>query len=191
MNKWTMRLWLFLSAALMALPGLQARPLAIILLRHAEKSAYETDPHLSVRGHERAHALTRFLTNNAAVARLGQPTALFACRPARLCQSQRPRETMEPLAAQLKVPIQSPYEAKQYAALASHVLMGKEWNGKVIVICWVREYLPELAAALGVRPEPRAWKANVFDEAWVVEYRGVHPSLQIVRQRLLAGDRGR
>jgi len=43
--------------------------------------------------------------------------------------------------------------------------------GKTVVICWTHEWLPELAAALGVSPKPSKWKNKVYDEVYVITYR--------------------
>ena len=163
-----------------------ARPAQIILLRHGEKPADESNPHLSVEGRARAQALVSFLTTSAGLITNGLPVALFAAQPTRHGHSLRTHETLEPLAKHLKLRIQSPYPAKDYSALARHLLRHSAYDGKVVVVCWVHEYLPEFAAALGVRPAPAPWRGNVFDHVWVITYRDGEATLTSLPQKLPA-----
>ena len=70
-----------------------ARPAQIILLRHGEKPADESNPHLSAEGRARAQALVSFLTTSPGLMTNGLPVALFAAQPTR---SQQPRPTASP-----------------------------------------------------------------------------------------------
>jgi len=181
-----------LGIALVSLFGLScaptalARPAQIILLRHAEKPAEEANPHLSAEGRARARALVSFLTTTPGLITNGLPVALFAAQPTRHGHSLRTHETLEPLAKQLKLRIQSPYPAKDYPALARHLLRHSAYDGKVVVVCWVHEYLPEFAAALGVSPTPAPWRGNVFDHVWVITYRDGEATLTSLPQKLPA-----
>lgn len=179
--------WLVVFALSLVVSG-AARPAQVILLRHAEKPDNEFDLHLTERGRERARALVGFITTTPAVTNAGLPSVLFATKMTHTGKSQRPRETLEPLAAQLKLTIQTPYLAADYRELARHVLTGPEYDGKTVVICWVHENLPELAAAFGIKPAPPSWKSRVFDRVWVIRWHEERPELQILPQRLLPGD---
>jgi len=165
-----------------------ARPARIILLRHAEKPPSESNVHLSRRGEERARALVGFLTTSPALTTNGLPAALFAPRIKRHGRGPRPYETLEPLAKHLKLLVQTPYAAEDYAALARYVLQDHACDGKTVVICWVHDFLPELAEALGVRSGPTRWKKTVFDRVWVVSYHDKWASLAVLPQNLLPGD---
>jgi hypothetical protein len=44
-----------------------------------------------------------------------------------------------------------------------HADLVDTYVGKTVVICWNLEEIPQLAAALGVAPEPPKWKSSVFD----------------------------
>jgi len=70
---------------------------------------------------------------------------------------------VRPVAAALKVAVQTPYRGKDYAAVAVQILSNSAYVGKTVVICWNLEEIPQLAAALGVAPEPPKWKSSVFD----------------------------
>lgn len=181
------------SILLLLFLGIQtvwARPAQIILLRHAEKPDGEANVHLSDRGRERARALVGCLTTNRTVITNGLPAALFAPRISPRGKARRPYETLEPLADHLKLTIQMPYRAEDCKTLAKNVLNEKAYEGKTIVICWVHDYLPELAQALGVKPKPAKWKSSVYDCFWVVTWKGKETVLASLPQHLLPGDAG-
>lgn len=188
MRRPRLRAWQPALLALVLASSASARPAQVILLRHAEKPANEADIHLSERGRERAQALVGFFTSNPAVTNRGAPSMLFAPQVTHRGHSRRPGETLEPLAKQLGVSIRTPFLAADYARLAQQVLTSPECDGKTVVICWVHEYLPELATALGVKPTPPRWKDHVFDRVWIIHGREDKTKLKDVPQRLLPGD---
>ncbi len=191
MNRTRFHIWLCWLLGVLLLPAVLAHPARVILLRHAEKPAEESDPHLSARGRQRADALAAWLTTNAVLTDRGLPAVLFASQVTDHGHGQRPRETLEPLAKKLGLPIQTPFRSENYHALARVVQDSQECDGKVVVICWVHEHLSKLAAALGVKPAPATWKGSVYDRAWVLDWKNDQPRLRVVPQRLLPGDRKR
>jgi hypothetical protein len=146
------------------------RPAQIILIRHADKPPDPKDPHLSRAGVQRAERLVSFITTDPVMTRFGLPVAVFATRTTKDDNGQRTQETVAPLARVLKLPVQTPFLGKDYAALASLILAAPAYAGKTILICWNHEAIPQLAAALGVKPEPPKWKASVFDQVYVISY---------------------
>jgi hypothetical protein len=158
------------------------------LIRHAEKPRDESNVHLSATGRERARALVKLFTTTPALTTNGPPVALFAARQVSRSKSQRPQETLKPLAKHLNLHVLTPYTATEYAALAKKVLDDPAYDGKTVVICWVHDYLPQLAEELGVQPRPASWKSTVFDRVWVIAYRGEQALLTILPQALLPGD---
>ena len=191
MYKASWRVGLTMLLGLLVAVSASGRPSQVILLRHAEKPDDESNTHLSERGKERAQALVSFITNNAALTNHGSPPVLFATRAMRLSHSRRPIETLEPLAQQLKVPVQTMFPASEYRALARYVLASPDCDGKTVVICWVHDYLPELAQALGVRKSSLKWKSTVFDRVWTITWEGDKAALKDLPQRLLPGDKKR
>jgi hypothetical protein len=178
---------LILLSFLIACTGL-ARPARVILLRHAEKPADESDVHLSERGMTRARALPAFLATEAVLGTNGQPAALFAPKVTRRGHASRPYETLEPLADRLKLSVQTPYGPSDYAALARHILSDPNLDGKTVIVCWIHDYLPALARALGVKPKPARWKGNVYDHVWIATYKDRDAVLADLPQSLLPGD---
>ena len=182
-------LWLFIGLLLTATAV--AQPARIILLRHAEKPANESDIHLSERGQQRAHALAGWATNSPAWGTNDQPSAVFACKPTTKARSLRPIETITPLAERLKLNVQTPYPAKDPSALAQLILKDPALKGKTVIICWARDELPELAGCFGVKSGPVKWGKNVFDRFWLITFSGASPELKDRPQRLLADDASR
>jgi len=179
---------LILLLLLIAAEAVLARPARVILLRHAEKPPDESHVHLSGRGESRARALVALLATKQVLGTNGSPAALFAPKVTSRGHSLRPSETLEPLAEHLKLSIQTPYGPSDYAALAKHVLSDPGLDGKTVVICWIHNFLPALAKALGVKPEPARWKSSVYDRVWVITYADHRAVLAKLPQNLLPGD---
>jgi hypothetical protein len=157
------------------------RPAQIILIRHADKPADPEDPHLSQAGVQRAERLVSFITTDPAMTRFGLPVAVFATRTTKDNNGQRTQETVAPLARALGLPVQTPFLGKDYAALANLMLAEPAYAGKTVLISWNHEEIPQLAAALGVTPEPPKWKASVFDQVYVISYHGGQAELATSR----------
>ena len=147
-----------------------ARPARVILLRHAEKPQNPADTHLSDQGRLRAEALAFCLTTNTVLLADGLPVALFATKFAHSSDSQRPFETLQPLATKLNLAIQTPYARRNHAELVKSILNNLDYENKTIVICWVHDFLPDLARELGVKKVPAEWRSDVYDRFWVVTW---------------------
>ena len=150
---------------------LPAGPSRIVLIRHGEEPSNAADPHLSKDGRARAKAFVEFMTHDPAMLRLGTPAAIFATETTKDNNGQRTQETITPLASALRLPVLTPYHSKDYEKLAKRVLSDPSLTGKTVVICWNHEWLPQLAAALGVNPEPTGWKGKVYDVVYVITYK--------------------
>jgi hypothetical protein len=146
------------------------RPAQIILIRHAEKPRDPDNPHLSEAGARRAEQLVSFVTTNPGMKTFGLPVAVFATKTTKDGNGQRTQETLAPLARALRLRVQAPFTGKDYESLAKLVLLQPKYAGKTVLICWNHEQLPELAAALGVAPEPPKWKDGVYDLVYLIAY---------------------
>src|ERR1035441_4090635 len=179
---------LILMILLVVTETVSARPARVILLRHAEKPPDESTIHLSERGQSRARALVTFFEVRSVLGSNGPPAALFAPKFTRQGHSRRPYETLEPLADHLKLSVQMPYGPSDYAALAKRVLSDPALDGKTVIVCWIHDYLPALAKAFGVKPEPARWKGSVYDRVWIITYEDHHAILADLPQKLLPDD---
>ena len=179
-----MKQYLLVLALVWMVQGGLAQPAQIILIRHAEKPADPEALHLSTEGQKRAKELPRFLTTDPVLTQHGLPVALYAAHTTKHGHGQRTEETIAPLARDLHLPILSPYLSEDYAALAKSILSNRAYRGKTVLICWVHEYIPQLAAALGVSPEPPRWKGEVYDRVYLISYHGGKAILQDLPQKL-------
>ena len=174
---------LFLAAAMA-----QAQPALVLIIRHAEQPHERTAFSLSVKGQERAMAFVPFFTQTPELVYQGLPTSLFAAKIGPGEFIHRTLETITPLSNHLRVLADAHYAKWNYADLAQEVLTNLKYERKTVLICWDHEYIPRLAAALGVYPQPPSWPENVFDRVWIITYRGGQASLVNMPQRLLFGD---
>ena len=175
--------YLAVVLALLA-PPQATRPAPSILFRHAEKPADEANPHLSPEGVRRARLLVGFLSADSVVNRYGKPVALFATRTTRDGDGQRTQETVAPAAAALKLRVQTPFVGKDYKQLARLILGNKAYAGKTVLICWNHDVLPDLAAELGVSPQPPGWKGKEYDHVYVITFRGKAATLTVMAENL-------
>jgi hypothetical protein len=163
--------------------SLPAGPGRIVLIRHGEEPSDVGDPHLSKDGRARAKAFVEFMTHDPAMVRLGKPAAIFATETTKDNNGQRTQETVAPLATALRLRVLTPYHSKDYDKLAKRLLADPSLAGKTVVVCWNHEWLPQLAAALGVTPEPTKWKGKVYDLVYVITYKDHHAVLTTTQYR--------
>jgi hypothetical protein len=139
----------------------------ILVIRHAEKP--ESGSGLNAAGEARAKAYVNYFRHFTLD---GQPLKLdhlFAARDS--TASHRPRLTLEPLAKDLGLTIDSRFSDNQFRALARDI-QGHP-HGTHILICWHHEEIPQLLGALGADPNqllPRGkWPDDVF--GWLIQLR--------------------
>ena len=174
----------------------------IMLIRHAEKPAKDSTPFgvtskgerskesLEVRGWQRAGALATLLAPSSGHlqhASLAKPQYLFASKPLRRRGSRRPVETITPLAQKLAVRINTSFQRAEVESMVEEVVLCKG----VVLICWQREYIPEIASQiLGDHVAPPAWPEDCYDMIWVFDLLPSRSkySFRQVPQKLLAGD---
>ena len=156
-------------------------PAHIILIRHAEEPTDSSNPHLSKKGEVRANRLVEFMTHDPAMIRLGSPVAIYATETTNDNNGQRTQETVAPLAKVLNLDVKTPFHSKDFDKLATQVLSDRSLDGKTVVICWNHEYLPQLARALGATDAPSKWKGKVYDQVFVISYRGGKATLTTTR----------
>jgi len=155
-------------------------PSVILLMRHGE-DAGQRDFNLNPRGYQRAAALPKLFGS-----RLPKPQVIIATRASK--GSNRPIETVEPLAKALNLPIDNRFRDDDFAALAHDLLTDERYEGKTILVCWHHGSIPKLAKALGVKGAPK-WPDRQFDHVWVIEPKRKSTRFEDVPQKLLDGDR--
>jgi broad specificity phosphatase PhoE len=130
----------------------------VLVMRHAEKSDDPLDPDLSEAGRDRAQKLARYIPVT-----FGKPKFLFATAISK--HSRRPIETLEPLAQECNVGMDTSFADQDYGALAHTLRKTPAYDGALIVVCWHHGNIPSLARALkanaGDYPDP--WDPSVFN----------------------------
>ncbi|NYF80991.1 histidine phosphatase family protein [Granulicella arctica] len=162
-------------------------PATIYLIRHAEKLT-DGESDLSATGFKRAAVLANLFappSGERTAPALATPQVLFATHASK--HSNRPVETITPLAAALHLPIHSDILNEDYAALAHELLSGR-YAGEVVLVAWHHGKLPELATALGAVPPYTPWPDTQFDRIWRIDYVNGKATLTDLPQELLPGD---
>jgi hypothetical protein len=159
-----------------------ATPAQVILIRHAEKPIIGGET-LSLRGRERTWALVPFFYGNPAVLSYGLPAAIYATK------SVSTLLTVKPLAEKLALPVVDKFTSEQVQTLVKDVLNNPDYEGKMVVICWSCEEMPQIASLLGVKKPPKRWPDKTYDRMWVLSYDDESKvSLKDLPQKLLYGD---
>ncbi|MBV8634978.1 MAG: hypothetical protein JO002_10845 [Burkholderiaceae bacterium] len=175
----------------------------IMIVRHAEKPAASGNPQgvnpdgeqdsesLIVAGWQRAGALAvLFAPSHGALQSpaLATPGFLFASGVAKHSDSERPQETITPVAAKLGLTINTQAlkgQEGQVAALAMAC-------GGVALIAWEHQNIPLIANAImgDETSVPQTWPGDRFDLVWVFDWDHANKRYVFsqVPQQLLAGD---
>ena len=138
----------------------------ILVIRHAEQSDSGGD--LSDAGNARANTYANYFKNFTTDGRPLKLDYLFAAANSRV--SLRPRLTIEPIAKELDLVIDTRFKNRQFQELADEIQRRPHGN---ILISWHHGKIPQLLRALGADPKsllPNGkWPNDVFD--WVIELR--------------------
>jgi hypothetical protein len=124
--------------------------------------------------------------------RFAVPAYLLASKPSP--SSNRPVETITPLAQALNLPIAARHADKNYGKLANQILNSPAtYGGKVILVCWHHGKIPKLIAALGVPAvQLKPWQhldPAVFDLIFQITWNeSGQANLNVGHQELLFGD---
>jgi hypothetical protein len=179
--------FLVLLAGLAFNARLEATPAQVIIIRHAEKPS--TGNELNAQGWRRANALVGFFEKNPAVTRYGTPVAIYAMDPGDEDGSERPIQTVTPLAKDLGLAIQHPFPKNDLDKLVKAVLENPDYNQHMVLICWEHHVIPDLVETFGWEDAPKKWPGSVFDQAWVLDFsQDQVVSFQDVPENVLPGD---
>jgi len=170
----------------------QAMPAQVIIIRHAEKYEDRRQIHLTPKGRTRALALVELFQSDPRVLEFGRPAAVIAQSPSAKKASRRCLETVEPLAAALRLPVISQFTYGQAGELVHWLKDQRQYDGKAVLICMQHMEIDELAQALGVADlRPRIWPHETYDRLYILTYDpkdGRLLSFRNLPQRLLFGD---
>jgi broad specificity phosphatase PhoE len=202
MNTKLWRRWLLLSVLVLCAgraigqdaPRNTKYPQQILLIRHAEKTGDKDDVHLSEPGKERAKVLAKLFTKtDKGPAPFPIPDFIIAAHDSK--DSQRPRQTVTPLAMYLKLPLDDTYYSsakagkKGAAELRDELFKNPKYAGKTVLISWRHSKLPDLARVLKADNAPETWGDNVYDRVWQINYDDTGKATFVDRpQRLMPKD---
>ena len=180
----------------------------VMLIRHAEKPGEPPPPHgvdkhgdhdpesLSVHGWQRAGALACFFAPTHGPLQsplLTTPAVLYAAAPEDSkgssdgSKSERPLETITPLAKKLGLTIDTNFTKGQEAQVAEAAMA----EGGVVLVCWQHQDAHLIANAIlgDDTTAPQKWPGDRYDIVWVFDLQpGGSYSFTQVPQMLLAGD---
>jgi len=139
----------------------------ILVIRHAEQP--DDGDSLSPAGDARGKAYVNYFKTFTIDGRPLKIDYMFAAADSR--SSRRPRLTLEPIARELGVTIDTRFRNKQFLELADEI--ERRPHGTNILICWHHGKIPELLRSLGADPgnllPNDRWPDDVFD--WLIELR--------------------
>jgi hypothetical protein len=171
-------------------------PQTVLIIRHAEKTGEKGDIHLSKKGVERADVLHKLFEMSKERAK-PFPTPDFIFAAANDKSSQRPLETVTPLAKSLKLTIHEKFDSKLPKAeektgmhkLRDEIFGESKYFGKTILVSWRHKSICELAKTLKATNAPTKWEDEVFDRVFQISYddQGT-ATFANLPQRLLPGD---
>lgn len=144
-------------------------PSKLIVLRHAEKTGKKSDTGLSPAGTARADRLATYIPQS-----FGKPDFLLAAATSK--RSRRPVETLEPLAAALRLAIESEFDDSDVKKLVRALRDDPSYRGKRGVISWRHSDIPRLVSALGAADDVLPdWHEDDYTTIVVIDYRDGHP----------------
>jgi hypothetical protein len=174
-----------------------------MVIRHAEKPADTGSPFgvtvdgsqdaesLIVQGWQRAGALATLFSPSRGPLQspeLATPQVLYASGIAKHSSSERPQETITPLAAKVSLSINTNYLKGDENEMVDDAI---SQNG-IVLICWEHQEVPNIANQIlgNDTTAPQKWPGDRFDLVWVFDLNnstGEYGFTQ-VPQLLLAGD---
>ena len=160
-------------------------PKEILILRHAEKPVDTSNENLSVKGYERAAALAYYMPDA-----FGTIDHIFAAGVGHKSNSERPRETITPLAERLNKKVHDTYLKYQYTEMIHHIFGDDKYTDTTIAIAWQHTDIEAIATAFGAEKVPTSkWPGDCFDLVWKLTYNGNKGyTLDQIPQLLMHGD---
>lgn len=174
---------------------LYSKPKRVILFRHGEKEPVYGN--LSLKGIERSFLLANYFKKNPQILLNQIPKAFFACE-GRTIETITP--TAESFPQNSKIPFQPVnvyYSLPDISRgrfrditykLSQEILNNKNYDNKVLVVCWEHKNIPLLSHLLGAFQAPDDWADESYDVFWVITYNDKSTNFMIIPQNLLPGD---
>ena len=150
----------------------------VMIIRHGEKpdgshpgvdaGGNRDDSSLSAIGWNRAYTLVNLFAPAQGPPRVGfaRPTAIYAASANANGEGRRTRETVQPLADALGIPVNTAFGKGEESALVQDVID----RPGVTLICWQHGEIPAIAEAFPAvsPPPPSTWPDDRFDVVWTL-----------------------
>ena len=135
-------------------------PLRVVFIRHGEKPTKGSN--LTCAGFNRSLQLPRVIDK-----KFGKPTNIYVSALALGTETKHCRmfETAVPLAVKYNITLDTKFEEKDAAELATEILKQK---GTVLVV-WEHKAIAPIVNALGISQD-LTWDDNDFDSIWVITF---------------------
>lgn len=160
-------------------------PAQVIIIRHAEKPPEGHE--LSLKGRQRAAALVPYFLETPDVLEYKTPAAIYAQKSGEGHRSKRPVQTVKDLAGALRLEVIQ-FAHDDHAKMVREITANKDYEGKMVLICWEHKAIPDLAREFGVT-NPPSFPGSAFDRTWIITFRpGKGPRLRDRPQQLMYGD---
>lgn len=147
------------------------KPQQVIMIRHGEKANEQV--HLSQQGQTRASELPNFFIHHRPNG-LMLPTALIVMKQKSSDNSNRPYETIQPLAQALNLQISDDFTQEQIDEVVHQI---KHTDTHALLVCWEHEALVKIAKGLDI--DVKHWgidpmngkkdESDCFDAIWVLD----------------------
>jgi hypothetical protein len=178
------RLALAIVIALLCGPLAYSAPTQVIIIRHAEKPPSGDD--LNAKGRMRAAALVPYFLEAPEVLEFKTPVAIYAQKSTESHKSLRPVNTVKELAKALKQELVQ-YPREDAMVMVKDIMSKKEYEGRMVLICWSHTGIPDMAKAFGAKEVPE-WPGSVYDRNWVITFDKGTVNFKNVPQKLMFGD---
>ena len=158
------------------------------MIRHADRPLPK-GVCLSLQGLERAASLVYFFSGTSTY-NMPPITHIFAAYSDNKPQPYvRCKQTVQPIADYLKLPINTHFNQYQVAEVTKEILTNPEYDNKTVLMCWEHKHIAPLVIAFGGK-DPGFWPENVFDQVYMLTFEGnTKPKFQQFLQELIFGDR--
>lgn len=152
-------------------------PARVLIMRHAEKTGDPLDPHLSPEGQRRAERLVTYVPQT-----FGTPDFLIAARTSK--KSQRPYDTLAPIADAFGLKIKEKFDDEDVDALVEHLGANEKYFAKFGVVSWRHSDIPALIAALGAPrgSYPETWNSSVYNIIFEITFDGASPHVRQITE---------
>ena len=177
---------LVLSLMMIVPQNVFAIPKHVIITRHADR-VLPNGVCLSLQGLERAAAMAYYFSETPTY-NMPPITHIFAAY-----SSQPPyircKQTCQPTAEHLKLPLNINYNLTQLKEVAQEILTNPEYNNGTVLMCWEHEHIAPLVIAFGGE-DPGLWPDNIFDQVYMLSFeKNSKLKFQKFLQELIFGDR--